>query len=206
MAILRWGGNHINYNINGRNVWLVERPSKFGWSYLFPSLDLTPCKREKDDTDTRLAMLKLFDAGVKKVYVFGGLGGKYLDHSIANIQLIHEFTGKGMKAFLISESEYLYVLKAGERVTYPSDSKGIISLFSLSEETTLSIRDLYYEYEGKIDNKRAFTVSNEFHQKGGTIEVFEGAALIVRPVLFSEDHFNISMYFPSTDSNFTPYQ
>ncbi len=28
------GGNHINYNINGRNVWLVERPSKFGGSYL----------------------------------------------------------------------------------------------------------------------------------------------------------------------------
>ena len=36
--LLSWqscaGGNHINHNINGRNVWLVERPSKFGRSYL----------------------------------------------------------------------------------------------------------------------------------------------------------------------------
>lgn len=35
--LLSWqscvGGNHINHNINGRNVWLVERPSKFGRSF-----------------------------------------------------------------------------------------------------------------------------------------------------------------------------
>ncbi|MCR4691471.1 MAG: hypothetical protein K5739_09010, partial [Lachnospiraceae bacterium] len=40
------GGNHINHNINGRNVWFVERPSKFGGSYLLHDPKLFVIRRE----------------------------------------------------------------------------------------------------------------------------------------------------------------
>ena len=154
---------------------------------LFPGLKLNPCEREKDDTDMRLSMLALKDAGVREIYVFGGLGGNRFDHSIANIQLLHEFAEYKIQSFLISENEYLYVLKAKEKVTYKTEAEGILSVFSLTDETKLAIRELYYEFDGTIDNKRVFTVSNEFNKKGGTVEVFEGAALIVRPVRFTKD-------------------
>ena len=143
--------------------------------------------REKDDTDMRICMLKLKESGVKTVLIFGGLGGERTDHTIANIQLIHEFAEEGIRAILISEKEYFYVLTAGTSVTYPKDAKGTVSVFSLTETTEISIRDLYYEFEGILDCKRAMGVSNEFCKKGGTLKVSKGAALIVRLESFSED-------------------
>ena len=143
--------------------------------------------REKDDTDMRVCMLKLKELGAKTVLIFGGLGGERTDHTMANIQLLHEFAEEGIRAFLISEKEYFYVLTAGTSVTYPKESKGTLSVFSLAETTELSIRDLYYEFEGILNNKRAMGVSNEFCKKGGTLKVSKGAALIVRSESFPED-------------------
>ena len=179
------------------DYWLGDRDSlpeslfeKAG--LLFPDLELTPCAREKDDTDMRLAMLKCVECKATEVYIFGGLGGDRFDHGISNIQLLHEFALQGVRVFLISEKEYLYVLTKGEKVVYDQSSNGILSIFSLTDETSLSIRDLRYEFDGKINNRKVFTVSNEFNQKGGTVEVFEGTALIVRPVFYAEDRNRIS--------------
>lgn len=160
----------------------------------FPDLNPVPCSPEKDDTDMRLGVLKLRELGAKTIYVFGGLGGERLDHTIANIQMLHEFCVEGIRIILISEKESVFVLKAGQSVRYGKECEGILSVFSLTDQSKISIRDFYYEFDGVIDNKRVFTVSNQFHKKGGTVEVFEGAALIVRSgiydsgeLIFSED-------------------
>ena len=154
---------------------------------MFHNSSFTLLPREKDDTDMRVCFLKLKELGVKTVLVFGGLGGERTDHTIANIQLMHEFAEEGIRSFLISGSEYFYVLVSGEEIIYPKDAKGTISVFSLTDTTELSIRDFYYEFEGILDNKRARGISNEFCEKGGTLQIAKGAALIVRSESFSND-------------------
>ena len=154
---------------------------------IFPSLDLSPCPREKDDTDMRLGMLTLKNLGIKTVLVFGGLGGERLDHTIANIQLLYEFKEAGIRAFLLSDKEYICVLGAGEEIVYPKEKEGILSVFSLAEETHLSIRDFKYEFEGCLSNKKVLGISNELNGRGGSISVSAGAALIVRGKQMKED-------------------
>ena len=163
---------------------------------VFPDLLLSPCPKEKDDTDLRLAMLHFKALGIREILIFGGLGGDRPDHTIANIQLLHEFAEEGIRVFVVSEKEYLYVLTKGEKVRYKEETEGILSVFSLTDECSLAIRDLKYEFEGVINNRRVFTVSNEFNKKGGTVEIFEGTALIVRPVSFETDreHFSIGLF------------
>ena len=158
----------------------------------FPELTLNPCSPEKDDTDMRLGVLKLKELGAEMIYVFGGLGGERFDHTVANIQLLHEFTEEGIRMFLLSEKESIYVLTAGQSVRYGKECEGKLSVFSLTDQSRVAIRDFYYEFEGEINNKRVFTVSNEFHKKGGTIEVFEGAALIVRSGIYDPEELSFS--------------
>ena len=146
----------------------------------FPELDLSPCPREKDDTDMRLGMITLKNLGVKKVLIFGGLGGDRLDHTIANIQLLHEFAEEGIRTILVSEKEYLFVLTDGEEVVYPKEKEGILSVFSLEDETKVVIQGLKYEFEGSLSNKKVLGISNEFNGRGGRIFVSKGAALITR--------------------------
>ena len=180
-------------NETAPDYWLGDRDSLEDGDFerakvLFPDLDIRPCPSEKDDTDMRMGMLKFNAFGLKKVLIFGGLGGERTDHTLANIQLIHEVADWGIRGILISEKEYMYVLKKGERITYPEDREGTISVFSLTDKTKLSLKDFFYEFNGVMDNKRALGVSNEFNQKGGTIEVEEGAVLVIRRGFFPDDY------------------
>ena len=154
---------------------------------LFPKLDLTPCPREKDDTDMRLGMMTLKNLGVGTVLVFGGLGGERLDHTIANIQLIHEFAQMGTRAILVSKKEYLLVLTAGEELFFSKEKEGILSVFSLEDETKIAIQGFKYEFEGSLSNKKVLGISNEFNGRGGRIFVFEGEALITRNTFIQSD-------------------
>lgn len=154
---------------------------------LFPDLALNPCNPEKDDTDLRLGMLELIRQGISEVYLFGALGGERMDHTIANIQLLHEFSSPNRKLYCIGEQSYLFVLNGGESVRFEENAQGLLSVFSLTEHSELSITGLYYEYEGGLDNKRARGVSNEFCGRGGQIRVKEGAVLVVRGADFKED-------------------
>ncbi len=174
------------------SFWIGDRDSVQSSAFeeakiLFPKLDLSPCPREKDDTDMRLGMVTLKNLGIGKVLIFGGLGGERLDHTIANIQLLHEFEKEGIRSILVSEKEYLLVLTAGEELVWPKDKEGILSVFSLEEETKISIRDLKYEYEGSLSNKKVLGISNEFNGRGGRISVRKGTALIVRNAYFKTD-------------------
>lgn len=68
----------------------------------------------KDDTDTVYALRLLKAEGWKTCYLYGGLGGKRFDHSLANLQSLYAFKKQGGEAYLISENEVLGFLKAGE--------------------------------------------------------------------------------------------
>lgn len=147
---------------------------------LFPGLDLSPCSPIKDDTDMRLGMLKLKEYGADPVLLFGVFGGERLDHTIANLQLMHEFAGEGIKVIGVEEKSFSLCLCKGAKVRFAKEEKGVISVFALSPECTVSIKDLYYEYDGVLTNQRVLGVSNEFAGKGGVISVADGTVLIVR--------------------------
>ena len=57
----------------------------------------------KDDTDMALAAFYAQEKGYRLFYLYGGLGGKRLDHTMANFQLLTGLSRAGMKAYLIGE-------------------------------------------------------------------------------------------------------
>lgn len=133
----------------------------------------------KDDTDMAMAVNHAFETGCDEVIIYGGTGGARMAHTFANLQLLHHFAKEGKKVTMVSERNRLFVLCDG-KIEFPKKADGLISVFSLSDISEgVSIKGLFYEFEGILTNDRALGVSNEFCGKTALIEVKKGALLIV---------------------------
>ncbi|MBR5827260.1 MAG: thiamine diphosphokinase [Clostridia bacterium] len=137
-----------------------------------------PC--EKADTDMAVAI----DEGLKKGYrdfvLFGALGGGRIDHSIGNIQLLRYIASKGARGEIRHGKNVLVAFKNSE-ITFGSDKRGYVSVFSLTDESKgVTIENLKYE----TDNITMYShltkgLSNEFIGKQSRISVSDGILLIV---------------------------
>ena len=137
-----------------------------------------PC--EKADTDMAVAI----DEGLKKGYrdfvLFGALGGGRIDHSIGNIQLLRYIASKGARGEIRHGKNELVAFKNSE-ITFGSDKRGYVSVFSLTDESKgVTIENLKYE----TDNITMYShltkgLSNEFIGKQSRISVSDGILLIV---------------------------
>ncbi|MDZ7815621.1 MAG: thiamine diphosphokinase [Planctomycetota bacterium] len=92
--------------------------------------------RDKDMSDTELAVKAAFDRGAKRVALLCSQG-KRLDHALANIQLLlkHPF-----KTFSRGRDYILFSLERGARVRLDGSKGDILSLFSWTRGCTVNAR------------------------------------------------------------------
>lgn len=133
---------------------------------------------EKDDTDTALAVEEAIARGADEILLFGALGGR-LDHTLANITLLRALSQRNIPSYIVGEREVLTVLSAGERLAFDGEPDGIFSLFSLSDESRLTLTGVKYPLEhGVLRADRALGVSNRFLKRDAAITVCSGEALL----------------------------
>jgi len=148
----------------------------------FEDIDIRTCSPIKDDTDIALAVRILVEEkNCQEVYIFGGMGGDRIDHSMANIQLMHHYKEKGRMLRVFSENSELFLL-ADETADFDENQTGTISVFSLTDESIVEIEGLFYEYKGIIKNTYALGVSNEFCGKKSKIKVIKGRVLVIKTI------------------------
>lgn len=132
----------------------------------------------KDYTDTVAAIEFAKEKGYKKIIIYGGLGGRE-SHTISNIRTIFHYKKQGINIILKSRSKEIFVVD--DKFTYTYDNHDFyVSIFSLNDNTRLTIKGLYYElddYKMKIDD--ALGVSNETKKEDFEIEVKDGAVVVV---------------------------
>ena len=134
-------------------------------------------KKEKDDTDTMLAIRKAIELGCGSVRLCCAMGGR-LDHLYANIQSLAFAVKAGMSISMEDENTFITVLAPGGHRLEKRESFSL-SLFALSERVeNLSIRGAKYELEnGYLENSFPLGASNEF--KGDVDISFVGGLLLV---------------------------
>ena len=134
----------------------------------------------KDDTDTMRAVRIGLSKGYRKFCLYGAMGGKRLDHSLANIQTLLFIKHQGGSGYIIDRDLMLFIAE-NETVKFPKGSTGTISVFSLSEESRgVSLKGLLYGMdEGVLKNDFPLGVSNEFiPTEEAAVSVKEGTLLI----------------------------
>ncbi|MGM9665913.1 MAG: thiamine diphosphokinase [Eubacteriales bacterium] len=135
--------------------------------------------KEKDDTDSALAIEYAVSKGYKKICVYGAIGGM-IDHTLANIALIAKYTKMGIKISFIYGENVIFGLY-NSRVRFDKRAEGRISVFSFCDISHgVSESGLHYSLDGAdLKNTEPLGVSNEFIGEESEISVGHGTLIIV---------------------------
>lgn len=133
---------------------------------------------KKDFTDSALAIEHAISKGYKKISVYGAIGGA-LDHTLANIALLADYTKKGIDISFIDDDNTVFAVYNG-KVAFTEEAKGRISVFSYSDISIgVSEKDLLYEINNvMLKSTVPLGVSNEFIDKKSEISVENGVLII----------------------------
>ena len=140
-------------------------------------------KPEKDYTDLELALKKAVELKAENVIIIGGIGGR-LDHTIANIQLLSQYTEDFNTLIMEDGRNKCFVLnkKQEKGLALPYSKDSYFSIFSLSEECTgITIKNAKYPLENHtLPRTGSLCVSNEFiNEKDAVISIENGTLLVV---------------------------
>ena len=88
---------------------------------------------EKDDTDTLAAIRAGLEEGCTDFLIYGGTGGKRLDHTLANLQSLLFLRRRGCLGFLFGDDFLWTVIENGEIRVRKTVEWGLLSVFCLGD-------------------------------------------------------------------------
>ena len=152
----------------------------------FDSLDAVPefdnverVPVEKDDTDMMLAVKRGLALGHREFHLYGGMGGKRTDHTIANLQTLLYLARRDACGWLYGADEVYTAVHNGS-VVLPARKTGILSVFCLGADAEgVTIRGAQYEVKnGVLTADFPLGVSNHFVGKEILVCVARGSLLL----------------------------
>ena len=133
--------------------------------------------KEKDDTDTALAIREGARRGYRTFALYGCLGGR-IDHTFGVIQTALGATRERFRVFLVGEGTVSTVLMNEHFSFSPT---GTVSVFSLTERSEgVTLKGLKYPLENAtLTNDFPLGVSNEGTGKEASVSVETGALYLL---------------------------
>ncbi len=134
----------------------------------------------KDDTDTFYIARYIVENGFTDVLMLGLIGGKRIEHTIANIQTLVYFAHNRINATAVDKYSQIMAIKDG-RVSLPDMPDKFFSLFSMGDAAEgVSIKGAKYPLDNyTITNSYPIGISNEFIGEDVEISVENGSVLLV---------------------------
>ncbi len=155
-----------------------------------PGEELVVLPHVKDDTDTEYAARLAAERGCTEVLMLGAVGGRRLEHTLANLATGLGLERRGIRAILQNERSRISYLLPGESRAYPRENYFYLSVFPLEGRAAGGgIRGACYELTGaELTASYPVGVSNEYAPGSEriTVEVREGALLVVETIADQE--------------------
>lgn len=135
--------------------------------------------REKDETDTELAIRTALAWGCTEIVLVGGVGSR-LDHSLANLFLLASLP-PGVRGRLLDERNEIRFLRSGEEIQLPARPGAYLSLVPLTPEVTgVEAAGVRWPLQGaRLTWSASLGVSNEFTAPEARIRVGKGCLAVV---------------------------
>lgn len=135
--------------------------------------------REKDFTDTHLALLKALEMGYTQVDLLGCLGGRF-DHAYANVMLLALPQGRNANMRILDETQEIILVT--RTMVLEGERGNQVSLLPLSQVVTgIRTEGLLYQVPGGTFTMGVPNgISNVFAERRVSIEIGEGFLLVIR--------------------------
>lgn len=135
---------------------------------------------EKDDTDTIAAVKTALENNCKVIFIYGGTGGKRLDHTLANLQTLLYMRRQGAHGYLYDD-DFVWTVIENESLTIPKTVEwGLFSAFCLGNRAE-GIDEIGFQYSlenGSLTPDFPLGVSNHITAPEATITVRAGALAV----------------------------
>lgn len=150
----------------------VAEAERRGWP-------LTRVPRQKDQTDTELAVNWALEQGASSIVLAGATGGR-LDHTLANVMLLASLTATGIATLIIDGRHEVRALTGGELVV-DGEPGTYFSLIPVAAEVTgVNIEGAEYSLNNATLNLgETLAVSNGFCGASVRISCKSGLLLVV---------------------------
>lgn len=135
----------------------------------------------KDDTDTHYAARLAFERGADEVLMLGALGGKRLEHTLANLATALWLQKRGVRVLLADERTELRILLAGQSLTLARAGWGYFSLVPLEGAAGgVTITGAKYPLTNAVLTPDwPLGVSNEFAEEEAVIRLETGSLAVL---------------------------
>ena len=135
---------------------------------------------EKDDTDTMLAVKTALDQGCDTVYIYGGTGGKRLDHTLANLQTLLYLRRRGARGY-VYDDDFVWTVIENESLTVERTVEwGLLSVFCLGAPASgIDEEGVQYPLSGaSLTAEFPLGISNHILEPAARVAVRSGALLV----------------------------
>ena len=148
-------------------------------SYSTSGIKIIKYPKNKDYTDTELALDYALSMKPEAIFIWGALGGR-IDHTMANVFLLCKGQEKGIKTYLMDEYGEAFVLD--KEATFINETGKTVSLLALSPEVTgINLTGfLYHLKEEILVMGESRGISNVINDARAGINIRQGKLLVIK--------------------------
>lgn len=148
------------------------------WETQYANIPRVTFPKEKDYTDTELAIMEALKLPVEEVYLLGATGSR-LDHTLANLMLLRRIERAGKLGVILDDYNEIRQIVAGVTKIQRSEWN-FMSLVPITERLCVSLEGFKYPLDrAVIDQASTVTISNELLSDSGEIHLHEGLAFLI---------------------------
>lgn len=150
----------------------MEQPEDFANIHCSPA--------EKDDTDTMLAVKTGLEQGCGEFYLYGGTGGRRLDHTLANLQTLLYLRRRGARGYLY-DNDFVWTVIENETIRVDKTVEwGLLSVFCLGDRARgVTETGVQYPLQGaELTAEFPLGVSNHILEPVAMVGVETGALAV----------------------------
>lgn len=145
------------------------------------NVDFKVYPKEKDYTDTHLAIITAIKNGASDIYILGATGTR-LDHVMTNVGNMKTALDCGVNCHIVDENNNIYLIdeQIGTHFIKKDEQYGkYVSLFPMTEEVELTLEGFKYPLT-KYTLKQGLSIcqSNEINAEVAKIVIHKGVAVV----------------------------
>lgn len=144
-------------------------------------VDFKVYPREKDYTDTHLAIITAIKNGASEIYILGATGSR-MDHTLTNIGNMKTALDCCIDCHIFDKNNHIYLV-SDETGTYTIKKEmqygRYVSIVPMSEEVEITLKGFKYELDRYV-LKQGLSIcqSNEIQNNEGRITIHKGLAIV----------------------------
>lgn len=143
------------------------------------SIKIVKYPKEKDYTDTQLAVNYALEEGADEIILLGSVGDR-LDHTLANVFLLVKLAAINIKSSVINEKNAVYITK--DSIKLAGNKGDIVSLIPVGGDVKgIYTEGLQYKLSGsEIKMGDPLGISNVFIDQQISIKIESGFLLVIK--------------------------